>query len=550
MSHSPLQAASGSPRDDYFRSWQGLVQLMRQGRSFSGRERHCCFLNTGRLPFANVSAVSGLDFPEDGRAVAATDWDRDGDVDVWLISRTAPRVRLLVNQQTGGRFIGFGLSAQTGNRDAIGAKVEITLPEGQGRLVKTVRAGDGFLTQSSKWLHFGLGKATEIEDVSVTWPDGTLQRLGPLKVDQHYQVAQGSSPQAWKRTEPAQAVAAGPMKLPEPGGTLRLAVGGQVPIPQLAGTDASGAPLPLQPADGRPLLMNVWGSWCGPCREELQALAAAGEKIQAAGLRIVAVNVDHLTREGQQSGADPQALLTSWKFPFQDGRATSELMGKLDLLRRPLVESDEPLPLPTSLLVRPDGTLAALYRGPVTPAQLLADVQTLMEPHQGVPPVAGFAGKWHSAPSFVSNLVRLGGLFRDAGHLQDAAKYGEAVLANDPQSRVGRMLLASVYLRQGKHAQAAELYRGVLADHPQDAEAHFGLGNLARDQGRLAEAEEHFRRAIELNPAYAEAHNNLGSLLAQQGQWKAARHHFQRALELDPQDEIARENLRRLQALE
>ncbi len=58
------------------------------GRSFSGNERNCCYLNTTFEPtipgrFANISGSSGLDFPDDGRALAVTDWDQDGDLDLW-----------------------------------------------------------------------------------------------------------------------------------------------------------------------------------------------------------------------------------------------------------------------------------------------------------------------------------------------------------------------------------------------------------------------------------------------------------------------------------
>ena len=77
-----------------------LAQMLNTGRSFSGRERHCVFLNTGDdegeiARFANVSAVTGLDLPDDGRAVAVVDWDHDGDLDLWISNRNAPRLRLL-----------------------------------------------------------------------------------------------------------------------------------------------------------------------------------------------------------------------------------------------------------------------------------------------------------------------------------------------------------------------------------------------------------------------------------------------------------------------
>ena len=74
-----------------------------QGVSWSGRERNCAFLNTGRRRFANISAVSGFDFLDDGRGLALCDWDHDGDLDVWVTNRNAPRVRFLRNDVPAGR---------------------------------------------------------------------------------------------------------------------------------------------------------------------------------------------------------------------------------------------------------------------------------------------------------------------------------------------------------------------------------------------------------------------------------------------------------------
>ena len=58
-----------------------LYELLRRGRSFSGHERHCLYLNTGQTQFANISAASGFDFPDDGRCLSLVDWDQDGDLD-------------------------------------------------------------------------------------------------------------------------------------------------------------------------------------------------------------------------------------------------------------------------------------------------------------------------------------------------------------------------------------------------------------------------------------------------------------------------------------
>ena len=105
-----------------------FYDLIRAGGSLSGNERNCAFLSMGRQRFANVSGISGLDYPEDGRAMTVCDWDQDGDLDVWFLNRNGPQVRFLRNDvPVDNHFLALRLSGNgtTSNRDAIGARVEV-----------------------------------------------------------------------------------------------------------------------------------------------------------------------------------------------------------------------------------------------------------------------------------------------------------------------------------------------------------------------------------------------------------------------------------------
>ncbi|MFN7286903.1 MAG: tetratricopeptide repeat protein, partial [Verrucomicrobiota bacterium] len=88
--------------------------LMRAGHSMSGGERNCAYLNTGAMKpsgksmprFVNFSAPAGLDLPDESRSVIMTDWDGDGDLDVWYSNRNAPRLRMMRNDlESGGRAL-------------------------------------------------------------------------------------------------------------------------------------------------------------------------------------------------------------------------------------------------------------------------------------------------------------------------------------------------------------------------------------------------------------------------------------------------------------
>ena len=178
------------------RAVQQLVDMMQRGRSFSGRERNCCFLNNSSGRFATVSAVSGLDFPDDARATAVVDWDQDGDLDLWIANRNAPRLRLMRNNATRrGGFLAFQLQGNgtSTSRDAIGARVEVVAAELKGqRLIRTLRAGEGFLSQASKTVHFGLGGSAEIEKVIVNWPGGAREQFTGITPNGRYRLVQGT----------------------------------------------------------------------------------------------------------------------------------------------------------------------------------------------------------------------------------------------------------------------------------------------------------------------------------------------------------------------
>ena len=76
----------------------------------------------------------------------------------------------------------------------------------------------------------------------------------------------------------------------EPGGFQPLAAGD--PVPDFAAPVIDGDSLHLSSLEGQPVLLNVWATWCPPCREEMPALQALHEELGPRGLRVVGVSVD------------------------------------------------------------------------------------------------------------------------------------------------------------------------------------------------------------------------------------------------------------------
>lgn len=311
--------------------------MLNHGHSWSGHERHCAFLNLGETSerFATVSAISGLDWEDDGRAVSVLDWDHDGDLDLWFGNRSAPRVRLMRNDhgRAQGGFLKLKLvgDGQGTNRDAIGARVELVVKgDGPRKRIRTVRAGEGFLSQNSKWVLFGLGAdEVEIERVIVKWPgDGppTEEVHTDLLPDRHYIITQGQGLRGWE--PPASAVSsfpAGALERDEQGSRVRLRPITQFLTPNVNYITLEGAKVRATLRD-RWTWLNFWGSWCMPCHDELREIGERANDLRAAGVQVLALAVDPAVDDGQASPEAIAALLEELGYPFDAGTATKSLL--------------------------------------------------------------------------------------------------------------------------------------------------------------------------------------------------------------------------------
>ncbi|MCP3917010.1 MAG: CRTAC1 family protein [bacterium] len=131
-----------------------------------GQPNHL-FLGTGNGRFEEVNAGAALSRPLASRAAAACDYDRDGRVDFAVTSNNGP-VQLLANRTpAAGRWIIVRLRGKGANTRAIGAEVSV-----DGKLVRSVRAGSGYLACHANEVHFGLGDAKTPVEVEVRWPSG------------------------------------------------------------------------------------------------------------------------------------------------------------------------------------------------------------------------------------------------------------------------------------------------------------------------------------------------------------------------------------------
>ena len=473
--------------------------MMDAGRSFSGNERNCFFINLGNGKFADISGLSGLDFPDDGRAISVTDWDNDGDLDLWITNRSAPRLRLMrndtkkVNSYISLRLNGNG---KTVNKDAIGTRIEIINGKDSGKFkqIQTLRAGQGFLSQSSKWIQFALNDTIEPINIKISWPDGTVSKIEDVLPNKKYIIRQeNSTAEEVKLESEKNHLVSSPGLKTSPSQVARIPA-----ITLFKGPTINLRKNGIEKQKNKNKahqLINLWATWCAPCLQEMAHFRDYKKRLIDSEVELIAVNVDELDAQNDNS-KKPSDVIKKMNFPFPSISANKKLMEILQRIHDQSVGLNEPLPIPSSFLIDPNGDVSVIYKGPVNVEQIIKDLRLSSE---------GFITRVEAAAKLEGSLIKNPKATRRLLEHEASIHRRHAInwySAGDLRGAINHFEKANKLVPDSKQLSS------------QLASVYFAFATQMDRQQMKETAINHYRKGLVIDPSNNAARNNLAWILA------------------------------------
>ncbi|MEM6638377.1 MAG: CRTAC1 family protein [Pseudomonadota bacterium] len=181
------------------------------GESFDGETAYL-WRNSQDGTFDDVTDAAGFDHQLEGRALMTLDYDRDGDLDVLILSHQQP-ARLYRNDLSADDAHWLALEFDMDGRTdlaphGLGARVHIDGPTGRRTLVPI--SGASYISQSSRVMHIGLGDQESVPTLRIEWGGGQATVLRDVAADQYLAI---QPPAKAPRPRPIRPALPGPARL-------------------------------------------------------------------------------------------------------------------------------------------------------------------------------------------------------------------------------------------------------------------------------------------------------------------------------------------------
>ncbi len=139
--------------------------------------------NGPSLTFTNIASALGLADPRMSRTGVTSDYDKDGDLDLFVVSYDDTCTLYRNDFSTGRHYLIVDLEGVASNRDGIGSRLKVTTPDGVSQYFET-RSGSNLGGGDDLGAHFGLDTNTVVSEIEIKWPSGIVQRLTNTPADQ------------------------------------------------------------------------------------------------------------------------------------------------------------------------------------------------------------------------------------------------------------------------------------------------------------------------------------------------------------------------------
>ena len=146
------------------------------------------------------------------------------------------------------------------------------------------------------------------------------------------------------------------------GGVERVEIGAAAPA--YGATTLDGDSIELAGLRGAPVLLNVWATWCMPCREEMPELQRIQEEYGARGLRVVGVSIDQKRAAGEVERFVEEHAIGFTILLDPASRVTTKF---------------RTVGVPETVLIDEDGVLRARWIGQVQAAQIRPAIDEILE---------------------------------------------------------------------------------------------------------------------------------------------------------------------------
>jgi len=144
------------------------------------------FISNGNGTFTEMALELGLEDTGQGRGIVCFDYDKDGDIDIFITNNNQSPKLFRNDGGNTNNFLNIKLNGLSPNTEGVGSRVTVTV--NNKVQMRELRVGSNFVSQNPVQAHFGLGDVELVNQVQVNWLDGKTTVLENISPNQFLEI--------------------------------------------------------------------------------------------------------------------------------------------------------------------------------------------------------------------------------------------------------------------------------------------------------------------------------------------------------------------------